>query len=512
MQLETKAAEHAPSSRPTTPRLKAGPPSARQERSSPPRWVERVRSDPWYSAITVAIDVLYAAGAVALAQWWISGPVEERNLALYSWLFVPIVVVVLATRSMYRQRLSRSFLDEFEPVETSVAVATLATLTIILLLVPPLPTGGVTPDYVRPSELLLRIWVCAAILIPAVRLVRSLANRFLRRTYEVGAPTLILGSGLIVHQLVTRMRQVPDYGMRPVGLLDDVRPADGDLVEVPYFGTTNNFEIAARATGAEELIIAPSAVSDEELAQIAQLAQNLGIRVRVVPRLMDAVGGGAWVEHLGGVPLLVLSRTDPKGWQFALKHAFDRTAAGLGLLLISPVFITLALLVKFSSPGPIFFSQERVGRDGNVFGCLKFRSMRPLDPDKKAFELKAGAAPGGVEGDDRRTRIGKIMRKTSMDELPQLVNVLRGDMSLVGPRPERPEFVELFDVQVRRYGDRHRVKAGITGWAQVHGLRGQTSIADRAEFDNYYIENWSLNLDFKILLLTALAVLKSAED
>jgi exopolysaccharide biosynthesis polyprenyl glycosylphosphotransferase len=266
---------------------------------------------------------------------------------------------------------------------------------------------------------------------------------------------------------------------------------------VPYFGTTDNLEIAARATGAAELILAPSTVSDERLARTAHEAQNLGMRVRVVPRVMDAVSGGAWVEHLGGVPLMVLCRVDPKGWQFAVKHACDRTAAAVGLLLISPVFLGLALLVKLSSPGPIFFSQDRIGRDGKVFGCLKFRSMRPLDPAK---------------GDDRRTRIGKIMRKTSLDELPQLVNVLRGDMSLVGPRPERPEYVELFEMQVRRYGDRHRVKAGITGWAQVHGLRGQTSIADRAEFDNYYIENWSLHLDFKILILTVLAVLRSAED
>ncbi len=155
--------------------------------------------------------------------------------------------------------------------------------------------------------------------------------------------------------------------------------------------------------------------------------------------------------------------------------------AGLGLLAISPIFLTLALLVKLSSPGgPVFFRQPRIGRDGKVFDCLKFRSMRPEDPPAKAgFQLKeGGAAPGGVEGDDRRTRIGKIMRKTSLDELPQLVNVFRGDMSLVGPRPERPEFVELFDMHIRRYGERHRVKAGITGWAQVHGLRGQTSIAD----------------------------------
>ena len=149
-------------------------------------------------------------------------------------------------------------------------------------------------------------------------------------------------------------------------MLDDTRPEDGDSLDVPYYGTTSNLEIAARATGAEELIVAPSSVPDEQLARTAQLAQNLGMRVRVVPRLMDAVGGGAWVEHLGGVPLMVLSRVDPKGWQFAVKHAFDRTSAALGLLLISPLFLGLALLVRLSSPGPIFFRQaaHRARRQG----------------------------------------------------------------------------------------------------------------------------------------------------
>jgi exopolysaccharide biosynthesis polyprenyl glycosylphosphotransferase len=325
-------------------------------------------------------------------------------------------------------------------------------------------------------------------------------------------PALIVGSGQVAHQLITRMRQVPDYGLWPAGVLDDIRPNDADMFDVPYLGTTSNLESAARATRAEELIIAPSLLPVEQLTRTAKLAQKLGMRVRVVPLLMDAVGSGTYVEHLGGVPLLVLTRVDPKGWQFALKHAFDRTAALLGLLLISPLLIVLALSVKLSSPGPILFSQERIGRDGKVFGCLKFRSMRPPDAAEAGFELQAGAAPGGVEGDDRRTWIGKIMRRASLDELPQLFNVLRGEMSLVGPRPERPEFVDLFAMHVRRYGERHRVKAGMTGWAQVHGLRGQTSIADRAEWDNYYIDNWSLLLDFKILILTVLAVLRPTED
>jgi exopolysaccharide biosynthesis polyprenyl glycosylphosphotransferase len=374
-----------------------------------------------------------------------------------------------------------------------------------------MPVGGQVVTDVRPSDVAVRIWLCAAVVVPAVRLLRSIAQRYLRRKYRFGTPALIVGSGPITNQLIARMAQVPDYGLRPVGVLDDVRPTDAELLDVPYLGTIENFEAAARATGAEDLIVAPSSVPGEQLTRCAQVAQSLGIRVRVVPRMMDVVNGHTRIEHLGGVPLMVLETVNPKGWQFAFKYALGRTIAGVAVLMISPVFLGLALMVKLSSPGPIFFAQPRVGRDGKVFDCLKFRSMRPAEPDA-TFELKDGAAPGGVEGEDRRTRIGKIMRKTSLDELPQLLNVVRGDMTLVGPRPERPEFVELFEMHVRRYGERHRVKAGITGWSQVHGLRGQTSIADRAEFDNYYIENWSLLLDFKILLLTVLAVLRPTED
>ncbi|KUH94806.1 UDP-phosphate galactose phosphotransferase [Mycolicibacterium acapulense] len=510
MQLKADVSEHAPSSRPTVPRLKVVPaPSP----NPTPRWVEVLRVDPWYSVITVAIDAILAVAAVALAQWWIPGDMEQdRNIALFSWLFVPMLLIVMTTRSMYRQKLNEGFLDQFEPVATSIAVAALATLTLMVLLVPRLPVGEVLTPYVRPSELVLKIWVFAAILIPVVRLARSLVNRWLRRRFEVGRPALVVGSGPVAHQLISRMRQIRDYGMCPVGVLDDTRPTDVEMFDVPYLGGTNELESAARATRAEELIIAPSPLPDEHLSRTAQLAQELGLRVRVVPRLMDSVGSGTRIEHMGGVPLMVLTRVNPKGWQFAVKHGGDRVAALVGLVLISPLLLVLAMAVKFSSPGPIFFSQERIGRDGKVFGCLKFRTMRQPEKAAAGFEPEKGTAPGGVEGEDRRTRIGRIMRKASLDELPQLINVLRGEMSLVGPRPERPEFVELFEMHVRRYGQRHRVKAGMTGWAQVHGYRGQTSIADRAEWDNYYIDNWSLLLDFKILLLTVLAVLRPAED
>jgi lipopolysaccharide/colanic/teichoic acid biosynthesis glycosyltransferase len=186
------------------------------------------------------------------------------------------------------------------------------------------------------------------------------------------------------------------------------------------------------------------------------------------------------------------------------------------LVVLAPLMLVTALAVKLTSSGPVLFRQRRVGRDGKPFDLYKFRSMRSPSPREAsgpgsmAF-LARDTAPGGVEGEDRRTPVGRVLRRCSLDELPQLINVLRGEMSMIGPRPERPEFVELFNDDVTRYGDRHRVKAGITGWAQVHGLRGQTSLAERVEWDNYYIANWSLGLDVKILALTAVALFRAGE-
>ena len=175
-------------------------------------------------------------------------------------------------------------------------------------------------------------------------------------------------------------------------------------------------------------------------------------------------------------------------------------------MLTAPIFAVAAVGTLVSVGGPVFFRQPRVGRDGRRFEMLKFRSMRTVSEPVILPDLPADTAPGGIEGDDRRTRFGAFLRRTSLDELPQLLNVVRGEMSLIGPRPERPDFVRLFERNVPRYGDRHRVKSGITGWAQVHGLRGKTSLSDRVEWDNFYIENWSLWLDVKILLMTVLAV------
>jgi len=290
---------------------------------------------------------------------------------------------------------------------------------------------------------------------------------------------------------------------------------------MPVLGTVEDLDETVEQTGVRNLIVAFSSVADAHVSRLIQRCQELGIEVSVVPRMFDTINNRVGYDTVGGLPLMSFTTVSPRGVQFALKHAFDRAFALVLLVVLSPVIVCTALAVRVSSRGPVLFRQRRIGRDGKVFDLYKFRSMHLAPPpqvelnddDATALEFLLGGdtAPGGVEGNDRRTPIGRFLRRCSLDEVPQLLNVLRGEMSLIGPRPERPEFVELFNQDIIRYDDRHRVRSGITGWAQVHGLRGQTSLAERVEWDNYYIAHWSLGLDLKILALTLIALLRDAE-
>jgi exopolysaccharide biosynthesis polyprenyl glycosylphosphotransferase len=362
--------------------------------------------------------------------------------------------------------------------------------------------------------LALRLWLFGSAYLALTRIVllrvraQAVANR------HVATPTLIVGAGIVGEHLCRRLTGDPRYGLRPVGFLDaDPRPrltsAPGSTV--PVLGGPDQLAHAVSQTGAKHVILAFSSEPDHVLVGKVAECQRMGIGVSLVPRLFESVNARAVLDHVGGVPVLSLHPTNPRSWEFAVKHALDRIIALIMLVAAAPLVAVLAIGVRLSSPGPVLFRQRRIGRDGHAFDLLKFRTMRePGSADH--FELPSGCAPGGVEGIDRRTMLGRFLRETSLDELPQLINVLKGDMSLVGPRPERPEFVERFALEVNRYEDRHRVKSGITGWAQVNGLRGQTSIADRVEWDNYYIQNWSLGLDLRILALTVAEVLRFGGD
>ncbi len=231
--------------------------------------------------------------------------------------------------------------------------------------------------------------------------------------------------------------------------------------------------------------------------------------MRVVAADRMVLGGTRSPHAAKGRPKVRKTGPSRDPWQLAVKHLFGGSLALVLLLILAPVLVGIAIAVKASSPGKVLYRQRRVGRYGRTFDILKFRSMS--DAPASSFLLVSGSAPGGVEGIDRRTAVGTFLRRTSLDELPQLLNVLRGEMSLVGPRPERPEYVEAFTAEIPNYAVRHDLRVGMTGLAQVNGLRGRTSIADRAAADADYVRNWSLMLDLKILLRTFGAVMQPAE-
>jgi len=224
--------------------------------------------------------------------------------------------------------------------------------------------------------------------------------------------------------------------------------------------------------------------------------------VRLVPDLRHAFRLNPSVEDFDGMPVVLVTDSPEQGWNAVLKRSFDLVCSAFGLVVTAPLMLTLAVLVKLDSPGPVFYTQERVGLNGRRFRMIKFRSMRA--------DAESQGAGWTTKDDPRRTRLGEVMRRLSLDELPQLWNVLVGDMSLVGPRPERPVYVDQFRASIPRYMLRHHVRAGLTGWAQVNGLRGDTPLERRIEYDLYYVKNWSLALDVRIILMTFARVFRDA--
>jgi exopolysaccharide biosynthesis polyprenyl glycosylphosphotransferase len=409
-----------------------------------------------------------------------------------------LVLFALQKRGLYSWHVRLQTLDDVRSVVGATVLATTAVLTLRVLL------PGEIDDLGSQS---IRLWAFTAVYLVAGRVALDWAHLAARRHGEVAKPTLIVGAGRVGRLAARRLQEHPEFGLRPIGFLDK-EPLEDQRLPVPVLGASWDLERVIEQHDVQHLVVTFSTAPSEVLLREVKRCEELGVGVSLVPRLFESVTERLDIEHIGGLPLLSARKTNPKGWQFAAKHGLDRVIAFAILLAGAPLFLLLAVGTLFSVGRPMFFSQPRIGRDGRRFEMLKFRSMKAVSEPVSLPDLPLDTAPGGVEGDDRRTRFGTFMRRTSLDELPQILNVLRGEMSLIGPRPERPDFVQLFERNVPRYGDRHRVRSGITGWAQIHGLRGKTSLTDRVEWDNFYIENWSLWLDVKILLLTFLAVFR----
>jgi exopolysaccharide biosynthesis polyprenyl glycosylphosphotransferase len=417
----------------------------------------------------------------------------------------PILVLAMRhDRGSPDDRLAGSLLDTTTSALGTVSLAAMMTIAL----------GSVIGDS-HPVTMAVRLWVFAALDLALARTLLLALRRQARRAGTLSKPTLIVGVGVVGEQLVQRLLTDRRYGLRPVGFIDAdplPRPEASGPHAVPILGGPADLADAIERTAATHVILAFSGAPDYVLVEKVRECERLGVEVSLVPRLYELINPRATLDHVGGLPLLSLHSVDPRGRAFALKHVLDRSLACLFLLALAPLLVAIAIAVRVSSPGDVLFRQRRIGRDGHEFDILKFRTMRAPGAKTGGYVPGNGLAPGGLEGEDRRTSIGRLLRTTSLDELPQLINALRGDMSLVGPRPERPEYVALFARDISRYEDRHRVKSGITGWAQVNGLRGQTSIADRVEWDNFYIQNWSIRFDLRILALTLIEVLRTRKN
>jgi exopolysaccharide biosynthesis polyprenyl glycosylphosphotransferase len=413
--------------------------------------------------------------------------------------FVLLCLALYWSRGLYRLRFRIHTLDDLRAVLEATTVAAMLVLTGRVLL-------GSTADLATETA---RLWAFSLAYVSAGRLAWYWSQQRARAAGESVRPTLIVGAGRIGALVAKRFLDNPELGFRPVAFLDKEPRVDTSAqLGIPVVGASWDLDDAIARFKVEQVVVTFSTAPDDVMLRIVRRCEDLGVATAIVPRLFERMPTFTQMEHLGGLPLVAPRPAKPAGWQFRAKYVLDRLVSAVALLVLSPLLIAAAIGVLVSMGRPIFFRQLRIGRDGRPFEMLKFRSMAVAE--ESPYEAPDGdLAPGGVEGEDRRTPVGAFLRKTSIDELPQLFNVLRGEMSIIGPRPERPEFVEDFEERIYRYRDRHRVKSGITGWAQVHGLRGRTSLADRAEWDNFYIENFTLWLDVKIALMTVRTLFRS---
>ncbi|MEA2360958.1 MAG: hypothetical protein QOD71_103 [Thermoleophilaceae bacterium] len=491
------------------PHASATPPIPHPAPSRGSAWNYALEREGWTSLLVFA-DALatLAAILIALAVTDTPGVTGPEYASLFG--LTMAVPAMLHVRGVYRRRV-RIALRALSPMLGAISVAAMAVLTWDVVVF-----GGA-----NVAPVVGWIWILTILLLAGARCVLALARRQARIKGLAGKPTLIVGAGVVGKAIAQRLTAQPEYGLHPVGFLDENPPArrngngngNGGRFErmLPILGSPADLAEVAAAHSAQHVIFAFTSEPDQSLLSLARRCEQLGLEVSLVPRLFESMNDRVALDWVGSLPVLGIRPLDPKGWQFRVKYALDKPAALMGLIVLSPLMAAVAMAVKLSSPGPVLFRQRRIGQDGQIFEMLKFRSMHIPDKDVE-FVPPPGFAPGGVEGPDRRTPIGRFLRRSGLDELPQMINVVRGEMSLVGPRPERPEFALAFGAQHARYTDRHRVKSGITGWAQVSGLRGQTSLVDRVDMDNYYIRNWSLSLDLKIALLTVPAVLRTGND
>ncbi|GAK55438.1 capsular polysaccharide synthesis protein [Candidatus Vecturithrix granuli] len=411
------------------------------------------------------------------------------SFEMYWSLITPILLmwlVIFHVCGLYRPRRGQSQADEFVAIFQAITFGAIMLITFNFF----------HRQHSYSRLVFLYFW---GINIFAVGVSRSLLEDLIdyarSRGYNL-RHILVAGAGNVGRELTRKAHTYRELGLNVIGFVDDDPKKQGKIIEgAPVLGKIDQIQQIIQEKGVQQVFIALPMTAHDRVMHILTSVDQECVDVKFIPDLMQYMSLRSGVEELDGIPIVNLRETPIQGWNSVIKRGFDIVFSVCFLVLSAPIMGILAVLIKLTSPGPIFYKQKRMGLDGRVFYMYKFRSMR-VDAEKKSGAVWA------KKHDPRRTKLGAFMRCTSLDEFPQFLNVLKGDMSLVGPRPERPPFVLKFREKVPKYMLRHKVKAGITGWAQINGWRGNTSIEKRIEYDLYYIQNWSITFDLKILIMT----------
>lgn len=455
------------------------------------------KADAIFAISLVINDLIMVAGSFYLAYWLrqliaIPPPVAISPFIDYVGMMAIQVITMLILyffSRLYDVKRSMPRLDEFYRIFATTSIGTVITIASTTFL---FKNTALELDF--PRAMVIYAWLLTVVLVTAGRTLLVLVRNWLRRRGLWSDRLLIVGTGDVGRMILQKVRQMPRLGYEVVGFIDGDDPPVKEIMGVPVLGGIDDIPELIKEHEIEEVIIGRPELAHQEVLAIISRCERGQVGIKIFPDLFQIIATELSIGDLGGLPLLTVRDVALRGWKLTLKRTVDLLGSAVGLVFLSPILMLVAVIIKLDSPGPVFYAQERMGLDANPFWCLKFRSMR-TDAEKDG--------PGWtVESDPRVTRLGRLIRRLSIDELPQLINVFVGDMSLVGPRPERPVYVNQFRRSIPRYMDRHREKAGLTGWAQVNGLRGDTSIAERTKYDLWYIENWSLWLDFKIILRT----------
>lgn len=460
--------------------------------------MSKTRIRTLYTVSLTAMDGLMTAAAFILAyalRVRIPFPGPPANVAGFL-VYLPMlavqiisIIVVFYANRLYHVVRAASRVDELYAIFGAVSIGTMFAVAISAL-----TFKNSVFDLDFPRAMTLYAWLLGIVLVVLGREAHRRLWHYLRMRGVGRDRVLVVGSGDPAQAIVQKIQWSPYLGYELVGVVSD-NAEHHEITGTTILGASSDLAEIIDTHEVDEVIVAlPEGSSRSEIVRIVNMCHRGSVAIKIFPDVFEFITTGVTIDDLGGVPLLTVRDIKLSGWKRSLKRALDIAGATVGLVMFSPVLMLFAMLIRVESPGPVFYCQERMGLDGRPFKMIKFRSMRE-DAEKDG--------PGWTTKDDpRRTLLGAWLREYDIDEIPQLINVLLGDMSLVGPRPERPVYVEKFRQSIPRYMDRHREKAGMTGWAQVNGLRGDTSIAERTKYDLWYIENWSLWLDIKIIVRT----------